>query len=219
MAVASKAEQAYLTLKERIMDGTFGPGRRLVIDQLGREFNISSVPWRESLRRLEAEGWVEIIPNVGAMVKTFDTDAWKHTMLLLARLEGFATSLSAQNLTSDDIAHARTLNTEMGDALANFDTGRFGQLNREFHELLCSRCEDARLNDMVISEWARAEVIRRSAFWYAPGRALASITEHESLIDLIEGGADAEMIETAARRHEIKTVDAVLKYDAERDGR
>jgi DNA-binding GntR family transcriptional regulator len=218
VAAASKAEQAYLTLKERIMDGTFGPGRRLVIDQLGREFHISSVPWRESLRRLEAEGWVEIIPNVGAIVKTFDTDAWKHTMLLLARLEGFATALSAESLTADDIAHARNLNKEMGDALANFDTGRFGQLNREFHELLCSRCADARLNDMVISEWARAEVIRRSAFWYAPGRALASLTEHESLIDLIEGGADPEMIETAARRHEIKTVDAVLKYDAERDG-
>ena len=42
----SKAEQAYAILKQRILDGTFGPGQRLVIDQLGREYGISSVPWR-----------------------------------------------------------------------------------------------------------------------------------------------------------------------------
>ncbi|WP_167132559.1 GntR family transcriptional regulator [Paramicrobacterium chengjingii] len=215
MAATSKAQQAYLTLKERIMDGTFGPGHRLVIDQLGRQYNISSVPWRESLRRLEAEGWVEIVPNVGALVKTFDTDAWRHTMQLLARLEGYATALSAKRLTSDDIAQARELNVKMGDALADFDTGSFGTLNRRFHELLCSKCEDERLIDMVETEWARAELIRRSAFWYAPGRALASLAEHDSLIDLIEGGADADMIETAARRHEVKIVDAVIKHESE----
>src|SRR3954469_1051841 len=103
MAV-SKGEQAYAILKQGIMDGTFGPGQRLVIDQLGREHGISSVPWRESLRRLEAEGWVDIIPNAGAMVKTVDVDSWQRTMQLLARLEGYATALSAPHLGPEHIA-------------------------------------------------------------------------------------------------------------------
>jgi DNA-binding GntR family transcriptional regulator len=211
----SKAEQSYRIVKERIMDGTFGPGHRLVIDQLSRQFSISSVPWRESLRRLEAEGWVDIIRNVGAVVKTFDTDSWQQSMRLLARLEGLATALSATNLTADDIAEARELNRDMRDALANFDPARFGRLNRRFHELLYSRCNDDRLHDLVDAEWTRIELIRRSAFWYAPGRALASISEHDAILDLIEGAADAEMIETAARRHEVNTLEAVTKYDAE----
>ncbi len=84
----SKAEQAYAILRQGIMDGTYGPGQRLVIDQLGREHGISSVPWRESLRRLEAEGWVDIVPNAGAVVKTVELDSWQRTMGLLARLEG-----------------------------------------------------------------------------------------------------------------------------------
>lgn len=209
----NKAEQSYEILKERIMDGTFGPGHRLVIDQLAREYKISSVPWRESLRRLEAEGWVEIVPNVGALVKTFDTDAWQRTMRLLARLEGLATALSAPRFSSEDIGHARSLNRQMGDALANFDLGRFGSLNRRFHEFLCSRCDDDHLNQLVTNEWTRAQLIRRTAFWYAPGRALASLAEHDSIVDLIEGGADPEMVETAARRHEINTVDAVTKHE------
>ncbi|WP_234998786.1 GntR family transcriptional regulator [Demequina sp. NBRC 110057] len=215
MAV-SKADQAYDILKAKIMDGTYGPGYRLVIDQLAREHGISSVPWRESLRRLEAEGWVDIVPNVGALVKTFDTHSWERTMRLLARLEGLATALSAEKLTAEDIGHARSLNAQMRDALANFDTVRFGKLNREFHEHLCSRCDDDRLNTLVHHEWTRLELIRRSAFFYAPGRALASLSEHDSILDLIEGGADFDMIETAARRHEVNNLVAVMEDDKKR---
>ncbi len=199
--MASKAEQAYTILRTRIMDGTFLPGDRLVIDQLGREHGISSVPWRESLRRLEAEGWVDIVPNAGAVVKKYDAFAWARSIRLLSRLEGLATALSAPLLTADDLDQATDLNRQMGEALANYDTGRFGALNRTFHEVLCSRCEDSRVLDLVMSEWARMDVIRRSVHWNAPGRAVGSLREHAALLDLIKEGVDPDLIETAARRH------------------
>lgn len=209
----SKSEQAYGILKAGIMDGTYGPGFRIVIDQLGREYGISSVPWRESLRRLEAEGWVEIVPNVGALVRTFDTDAWKRTIRLLARLEGLATALSAPHLTPHDLTHARDLNARMRQALDTLDLSRFGRLNREFHEHLCSKCGDERLVSMVHAEWTRMDIIRRSAFWYAPGRAVESLMEHDRLIDLIAERAAFDDIEHAARQHEINTLEAVLSHD------
>jgi len=214
--VVSKSEQAFQILKERIMDGSYGPGHRLVIDQLVREHGISSVPWRESLRRLEAEGWVDMVPNVGALVRTFDTDAWQRGLSLVARLGGYATALSAPHLTSDDLAQAAALNREMAEALAAFDPARFGQLNRRFHELLAGRADDDRLLDMVRNEWTRLELIRKSAFWYAPGRAQAALAEHEGILELIEAGASPEAIEAAAKQHEINTVDAVTHHGAER---
>jgi len=209
----SKADQCYEILRQGIMEGVFAPGHRLVIDQLVREFGISSVPWRESLRRLEAEGWIEIVRNAGAVVKTFDTGAWERTMQLLARLEGYATALSAPHMKPEDLDRARTLNAEMRRSLENFDPTQFGILNREFHQLLCSRCDDARVSGLVTDEWTRLEIIRRSAFWYAPGRALASLAEHDGLIDLIEGGADPDIIESAARRHELNTVTAIHEHE------
>lgn len=213
--MSSKAEQAFTILKARIMDGTYGPGHRLVIDQLVREHGISSVPFRESLRRLEAEGWVQIVPNVGALVQTFDTNAWQQGLCLVARLGGWATALSAPNLTADDLDAARGLNRQMQEALASFDPARFGRLNREFHQLLASRCGDQRLLDMVTNEWARLELIRKSAFWYAPGRAQAALGEHDGILELIEAGASPEAIEAAAKQHELNTVEAVTKYEAE----
>lgn len=212
--MASKTEQAFMILKERIMNGTYGPGYRLVIDQLVREHGISSVPWRESLRRLQAEGWVEIVPNVGALVATFDTDAWQQGLQIVARLGGYATALSAPHLTEADLTAAHTLDRQMKEALSAFDPARFGRLNREFHRLLACRCPDRRLVDMVDNEWARLEIVRRSAFWYAPGRAQAAIAEHEGILELIESGASAEAIEAAAKQHEINTIEAVTKYEA-----
>ncbi|TIC79309.1 GntR family transcriptional regulator [Nocardioides sp. GY 10127] len=216
--MASKAEQCFEILKAGIMDGTYSPGHRLVIDQLVRAHGISSVPWRESLRRLEAEGWVEIVPNVGALVRTFDTDAWARGLNLLARIGGWATALSAPHLSPEQLAEARGLNREMNEALAAFDPARFGRLNRDFHLLLASRCGDERLLGMVRNEWARLEVIRRSAFWYAPGRAQAAVAEHDSILELIEAGADPAAVEAAARQHEINTVEAVARAEGASPG-
>jgi DNA-binding GntR family transcriptional regulator len=210
--VATRTDVCYELLKGRILDGTYGPGHRLVIDQLGRETNISTIPWRESLRRLEAEGWVEIITNVGARVATFHAGEWTRTMRLLARLEGLATALAAEELTAADLADARRVNGEMSEALADFDPLRFSNLNRQFHTMIFHRAPDKHLISLLDIEWARLDFIRRSAFTHAPGRAVQSVAEHGALLDLLEARADADTIETAARQHKLNTLEAVTRH-------
>ena len=68
----SKQERVYRTVRQRIVDGTLSPGSRLVADGLARELDVSPVPVREALRRLEAEGFVDYELNVGARVRTLD---------------------------------------------------------------------------------------------------------------------------------------------------
>jgi DNA-binding GntR family transcriptional regulator len=210
--VTTRTNVCYELLKGRILDGTYGSGHRLVIDQLSRETNISTIPWRESLRQLEAEGWVEIIPNVGARVATFDAGEWARTMRLLARLEGLATSLAASELTEADLADARRMNREMREALADFDPLRFSQLNRQFHAVIFHRAPDKHLIALLDTEWARLDFIRRSAFTHAPGRAVESVAEHEALLDMLEARADPDAIETAARQHKLNTLEAVTRH-------
>jgi DNA-binding GntR family transcriptional regulator len=210
----TRTDVGYDLLKSRILGGTYGPGHRLVIDQLGRETGISTIPLRESMRRLEAEGWVEIIPNVGARVATFDAGEWERTTRLLARLEGLATALAAPELSADDLAHARQINRDMGEALAEFDPMRFSQLNKQFHTDICSRAPDTHLTALLDTEWSRLDLIRRSAFTHAPGRAVQSVAEHEDLLDLIEAHADPDEIEAAARQHKLNTLEAVVAHEA-----
>ena len=56
-------------------------------------------------------------------------------------------------------------------------------------------------------------MVRRSAFWYAPGRALASVSEHEGILDLIEGGAAVDVIENSMRRHQLNTLEAIMQHE------
>ena len=59
---------------ERILDGTYEPGERLVETRIAREFETSQVPVREALRELEALRFVESEPFRGARVRAFTLD-------------------------------------------------------------------------------------------------------------------------------------------------
>lgn len=206
----SKADRAYLTIKDRIESGGYGPGYRLVLDRIAHELAVSPVPVREALRRLEAEGYVVFERNLGARVATIDPDQYGHAMEVLAVVEGAATAAAAPHLTRDQIAAARELNQRMRDSMVEFDPAAFTELNQRFHELLCGACPNPHLRGVVEREWKRLGIIRRSSFVFARGRPRASVREHDKLLDLIESGAPAEEIERLSRAHKLATLDAVL---------
>ena len=54
---------------ERILDGTYGPGERIVESAVAAEFGVSQAPVREALRDLEQLGCVEYAPFRGSSVR------------------------------------------------------------------------------------------------------------------------------------------------------
>lgn len=209
-AVTSKAERAYISIKDSINDGTFGPGYRLVLGQLARDLEVSVVPVREAIRRLEAERLVTFTPNVGAQVVTTNAREYGHTMETLSLVEGWATAAAAADISSADLALARKINREMRDCLEFFDPQRFTQLNHEFHAVLFEPCTNPHVLDLVHRGWNRLAAIRESIFSLVPGRALRSVEEHDALVDLIEAKGSFSEIELAARNHRLATLNEFL---------
>jgi DNA-binding GntR family transcriptional regulator len=211
----SKSEQAYSWIRERIDSGTFVPGFRLVLGSIAKELGISVVPVREAIRRLEAEGLITFERNVGAQVAMLNDGAYSQTMQTLGIVEGAATMLSAPFITAADLAAARDVNARMIDTLDHFEPRRFTELNREFHSVLFERCPNDQLLDLVHRGWNQMNVLRDSTFSFVPGRARASVDEHENILQLIEDGADSLEIEMAARAHRTRTLDAFAAYQAD----
>lgn len=209
-----KADIAYSTMRERIRSGAYGPGYRLVVDQLARETGISVIPWREAIARLEAQGWVEVVHNVGARVAAFDTAAYGQAMQILARLEGYATAAAAPRLTAADLLEAEAINNELSEMLDDFDPVKFTAMNRDFHFVLCRRCGDQHLYQLLEGEWDRLDLIRRAAFPLAPGRARASRDEHVTLLELLKHPGHFDTIEVAARQHKLNSLRAVYERGA-----
>lgn len=210
-AGASKAERAYQLIRGRIVDGTYAPGARLVLDQIARESGVSQLPIREAIRRLEAEGFVTYERNVGAQVASIDPGRYAETMETLAVIEAAATGLAVPRLRKADLAAARRVNRRMAASLDTLDPVRFTECNQELHRTLYARCPNAALLDLVDREWSRMAAIRRSSFSFIPERARAAVAEHDELLGLIGAGASGAEVEAFARGHRLRTVEAFLR--------
>ncbi|QEO13641.1 GntR family transcriptional regulator [Agromyces intestinalis] len=214
MTGESKSQRAYRFIRERIEDGRYVPGYRLVLGTIARELDVSVVPVREAIRLLEAEGLVTFERNVGAQVALIHEAEYLYTMQTLSLVEGAATALAAPAITPERIEQARAINARMREMLAAFDPHRFTELNLEFHTVLFELCPNPHVLDLVHRGWNRLKVLRDTSFGFVPGRAHASVDEHDALLDLIERHADPLEIELAARRHRTNTLDAVLAQQA-----
>ena len=202
-APRSKADHAYAMIRARVLDGRSAPGDRLVIEQLAREINVSVVPVREAIRRLEAEGYITFTRNVGATVTSIDLARYPETVEALAVLEGVAIGLAAPHFTATDIRKARALNEQLRRCVDKLDPLRFAGTNHQFHRTLYDRCPNRHIVDLVVREWALIETTRRSAFSLIREQAIGSIAEHEQLLALVEAGRSGEEVEAFARRHRV----------------
>ncbi len=213
-ASLSKSQIAYTWLAERIHDGRFAPGHRLVLGQIADELDMSVVPIREAIRRLEAEGVVTFTRNVGAQVALFNEAEYLNTMQTLSVVEGVATSLSAPYVSAEAIAAARAINQRMQECLEHFDPELFTELNRQFHSEIFELCPNPHILELVHRGWNRLKSLRGSTFSFVPRRATESVREHERILTLIENRVPALEIELAARAHRTATIDAMIEYQA-----
>jgi DNA-binding GntR family transcriptional regulator len=212
----NKQERAYSVLRERVLSGAYSPGYRLVIDALADELEMSALPIREAIRRLEAEGLVVYRPNAGAHVAPAEPALFEEMMTGLAVLEGFATALAAPEIDGEDVRRLKTINQRMAQCMDRLDALGFGRANREFHLLIYERCPNAYVVELLKDTERRLDAIRRTVFTHIPYRGHTSIEEHDRIIELIES-ASADRIEAAARRHKLETVKAFREWREEHD--
>lgn len=202
---SSKVQYAYEAIKQRILDGVYGSGARLVMSQLARDLAVSPVPIREAFRRLEAEGWVIFIRNHGPRVAPVDLNAYHYAIEALALIEGHVTAQSVSCLDKAALVSARGANDRLLTALGKVDLNSFKRWNLEFHTILCGACPNALLLSLFEREWQRVELAREVMPRLVPEQVqMATWAEHEALLELIDSGASTAIIEGYARQHRLR---------------
>jgi DNA-binding GntR family transcriptional regulator len=203
----SKHELAYRRIRQRIIDGRYEQGHRLVLSALARELDISPVPVREAIRRLEAEGLVSFERNVGARVATLREDDWAQLVEMLALLDGFAFAAAAPQLTPARIGVARELNAQLRVEPTD---ERIRELHREFHRTIYGCCGNRHVIDALEWVWDRIDASRVLMSLYPRLRLRAAVEEHDALLDQVERGEDdAARLESCAREHNLNTLRAI----------
>lgn len=88
-------------MREAIIEGVFQPGERLVERPLCDQLGVSRTVIRETIRYLEAEGLVEILPGRGPIVASITRDEARQIYDIRRMLETAAAENCARNITSD----------------------------------------------------------------------------------------------------------------------
>ncbi|MDG4864320.1 GntR family transcriptional regulator, partial [Streptomyces sp. T-3] len=103
----SLRDRAYETLRRRIIEAQLQPGQRLVERDLAAELEVSRIPLREALRRLEADGLVLLVPHRGALVAPFTPTDVRDLFDVRESLESLAARLAAERADAEGLERLR----------------------------------------------------------------------------------------------------------------
>jgi DNA-binding GntR family transcriptional regulator len=171
-------------IRVQIFEQRFPPGARINQADLASQLGISLVPLREALRKLEAEGLVQIVPHRGVFVCQVSRGELEDLYAIRMILEGVATRKAVARLTDDDIAKLSGLLSEMENETSNEDCTRLLLLNREFHSTIYQASGRPFLCELIASLWEKGE--RYRAFYvHLPGRSLQALVEHKEILEAI----------------------------------
>ena len=199
----SKVDQVYEYLLREIIAQKYHAGDRLIISQIAKTCAVSETPVREALRRLEKDGYVRINTNQGALALRFDTNSIINICQIRGLLEGYATRLSIEYLSPNDISQLHIINNQLKEASLSQNYSLYSQLNVDFHMYIYRRMHNQDLLNLISDLWEKWNITTK-VFSLVPERMEDSYHEHEHILALIEQ-RDADNVEKYTRMHKFHT--------------
>jgi DNA-binding GntR family transcriptional regulator len=196
--------RAYGALREALIAGSFGPGERIVMQDLAVRLGTSVTPVREACLRLVSEQGLEIRSGRFITVPELDLARYLEIRTIRTALEGLAAELAAGLARPADIEHLSALQRRFEQARLKGDSKVAMEMNREFHLGVYRLCG----MDMRVRQIA--------TMWISMGPILK--VYHEDVItDYIEADEHVRLIQALARR-DGAAARAALEQDIVRGG-
>jgi DNA-binding GntR family transcriptional regulator len=180
-------------LRRDISEGLYRPDEAIKIRPLAARFGVSTMPVREALRRLEAEGLVEFDKNRRISVKALSERDAREVFILRADLEPMAIREAIPALQGDEegLAHLERIIVRMDKANEGAENDSWRLLNEEFHMRIYHAAEMPRLETIVRSLWSATDPYTRRFRRTAAHRRKAN-DQHAQMVELIRAGKAKE---------------------------
>jgi DNA-binding GntR family transcriptional regulator len=207
-------------IQTRIVTGEIPPGARLRQEQLAAEYELSRTPIREALRKLQAEGTVELVPNQGAVVRGPTVRDVREGYEVRAELEGMAAALAATWITDEHLAQLREAEEQFRRAIEDVPAGpvdgpheeAWVRANDQFHEAVQAAAGNARLRRTIVD---LHKAFPRRLTWSAlqgDSRLMAENAEqHREILAAIEA-REPDGAREAMRRHVLRAGELIARW-------
>jgi DNA-binding GntR family transcriptional regulator len=175
------------------------------IQQLADMFGVSSMPVREALRRLEADGLVDFSHSRHPRLPSLSPKEIKDVFQIRSRLEPFSGRLAADRITPEELERLDILWAELQD----FSDGEMWRANNAaFHRIIFKASGISRLVSIIDNLWLIVEPYRR---YYINNASLlkSAQAQHKEIIEKLRK-KDGPAVEKILENHLSRTLDVIL---------
>ena len=191
-------EQIKELIIQRILEGTYKPGERIVELQLVQELGVSQAPVREALRDLEAMRFIDSEPYKGARVRAVSRDELAQSYPVRAVLEELAGQMATPRATVELFSQLDSEVQDMRKAARNKDQHSLLVHDARFHELIV----EATGNTVLLDTWSglRIEAFTLVSVVTSHLDLVAIANTHLPILDALRSG-DAHLTGKVMREH------------------
>ena len=202
-------EAIFQKLRSLLVEGAIAPGSKLNERELAERLHVSRTPIREAIRRLAADGLVELIANRGAIAIQLSLADVIHTFDVIAQLEGYSGELAAKNISNATLYELEALQYEMMASYARRDLSSYYKLNLGIHHLINQAANNPVLSQLFTQVNARIEALRfrsnqNGVKWEK------AVEEHQEMIDALKS-RDSERMRKVMIQHVMNKRDVVIE--------
>jgi DNA-binding GntR family transcriptional regulator len=173
------AEKAFVALHEAIVRGELQPGERLPIEELAEVLDMSPMPIREALRRLDAVGLVENVPHRGARVTELSLEDLRDVYEARLALEPLAVQHAAEHFDQEDAERGQETLAAL-NKLGDSPTADTWAAHTAFHFSLYEPAGSDWLMRLIRPLWESSERYRLAA--PSKRKLLMRRDEHERIL-------------------------------------
>jgi len=207
-AIAPTRSRVAAGIRADISGGKLAPGSKISERDICETYEVSRTVVRETIRQLEAEGFVTVKPNVGAVVAEMSYSDAQSLFEIRGALESLACSLFAQRGT---LAQKHRLSETIKATELAMEGGSLDDViaaKDEFYDALLDGAGNPELTATLQLLHARIQLLRRYSL-SAKGRNEHSLNEIKAISRAIIAG-DAEGARLAGVHHVAQAAYAAL---------
>ena len=203
-------EQIKDVILQRILNGDYQPGARLVETRIAQELGVSQAPVREALRDLEQLGCIVHEPFRGCSVRAFSARELLEAFPVRAALEALAAKLAAERITEAELLELADLLETLLAAADRGDAHDQSRANASFHATIVRAAHNATLE----RQWSFLEPFSRTYISVSqPGLDLRALSDrHVPILEALRA-RDGEAAGAAMHRHLMEAAELLRPLD------
>jgi DNA-binding GntR family transcriptional regulator len=214
------SQKAYRHIRQKLLDGSVPPGSRLSYGTIGKEIGISATPVREAVGQLASEGFVELVPQLGAIVRELTREEAIELYELREALESFAARRAAERISdrllreldhnlaasAGIVEKVKLSGKESADrVIAN----RFHTLDLAFHMTIIEASRNRRMLKVVGDSHILTRIFQADRHAFRLDILETTQSEHEAIAAAIRGRS-GDGAHEAMQRHIRNSLDLTL---------